>query len=125
MVRNRHLARAVPDIGMHAFRRQLTDKARRYGARVVVAGRWYPSSKSCSCCGVVTPTLDLAERMFRCDDCGFEAGRDVNAARNLTGVAASSGVTACGEARSGVRRQSRVKPASAKQEEGSHLREAA
>ena len=125
MVRNRHLARAVSDIGMFEFRRQLTYKARLYGARIVVAGRWYPSSKSCSCCGVIKPTLALAERTLRCDDCGFEAGRDVNAALNLAGVAASSAVSACGEERSGVRRLSRVKRASPKQEEGSELKEAA
>lgn len=47
MVRNRHLARAVSDGGFHEFRRQITYKARLYGASVVVAGRWYPSSKTC------------------------------------------------------------------------------
>jgi hypothetical protein len=91
----------------------------------VTADRWYPSSKSCSCCGVIKPTLDLAERMFRCDDCGFAAGRDHNAALNLAGLAASSAVSACGEARSGARLRPRVKLASAKQEESSYLREAA
>jgi putative transposase len=116
MVRNRRLARAVSDVGMHEFRRQITYKARLYGARIVVADRWYPSSKTCSCCGVIKPTLDLAERTFRCEDCGFEAGRDINAALNLAGMAASSAVTACGEARSGAARKSRVKRASAKQE---------
>jgi putative transposase len=125
MVRNRHLARAVSDVGMFEFRRQITYKARMYGARIVLAGRWYPSSKTCSCCGVIKETLDLAERTFRCDDCGFEAGRDVNAALNLAGVAASSAVTACGEERSGARRKSRVKRASMKQEEGSDLKLAA
>jgi putative transposase len=116
MVRNRCLARAVSDGGFHEFRRQLTYKARLYGARIVVADRWYPSSKTCSCCGVIKETLDLAERTFRCTDCGFEAGRDVNAALNLAGMAASSAVSACGEARSGPVRKSRVKRASAKQE---------
>jgi putative transposase len=116
MVRNRCLARAVSDVGMHEFRRQITYKARLYGARIVTADRWYPSSKSCSCCGVIKPTLDLAERMFRCEDCGFEAGRDFNAALNLAGMAASSAVSACGEARSGAVRKSRVKRASVKQE---------
>jgi putative transposase len=125
MVRNRHLARALSDVGMHEFRRQTPYKARLYGARIVVAARWYASSKTCSCCGVIKPTLDLAARMFRCDGCGFEAGRDVNAALNLAAMAASSAVTACGEERSGVRRLSRVKRASAKQEESSDLKQAA
>jgi putative transposase len=125
MVRNRHLARAVSDGGFHELRRQIIYQARLYSARVVVADRWYPSSKTCSCCGVIKQTLALAERTFRCDDCAFEAGRDVNAALNLAGLAASSAVTACGEARSGARHRSRVKRASVKQEEGSDLREAA
>jgi putative transposase len=125
MVRNHCLARAVSDGGFHEFRRQIEYKARLYGARVVLADRWYPSSKSCSCCGVIKETLDLAERMFRCTDCGFEAGRDVNAALNLAGMAASSAVSACGEARSGVSRKARVKRASVKQEEVEVLKEAA
>jgi Putative transposase DNA-binding domain len=53
----------------------------------VVADRWFPSSKICSCCGVVKDTLDLNERIFRCDDCGFEC--DLNAARNLEKYAES------------------------------------
>jgi len=125
MVRNRCLARAVSDGGFHEFRRQIEYKARLYGARVVLADRWYPSSKSCSCCGVIKPTLALAERTFRCTDCGFEAGRDVNAALNLAAMAASSAVSACGEARSGPVRKSRVKRASVKQEENTALLEAA
>lgn len=117
MVRNRHLARAVSDGGFHEFRRQIAYKARLYGARVVVAGRFYPSSKTCSCCGVVKATLALSQRIFACDDCGFEAPRDHNAALNLAHLAASSAVTACGEERSGAARKSRVKRASMKQEE--------
>jgi putative transposase len=116
MVRNRHLARAVSDMNFGEFRRQIEYKARWYGARVVLAGRFYPSSKTCSCCGVTKPTLALSQRIFNCDDCGFEIGRDVNAALNLAHIAASSAVTACGEERSGPVRKSRVKRASTKQE---------
>jgi putative transposase len=88
----------------------------------VVADRWFPSSKTCSCCGVVKETLALAERTFRCSDCGFEAGRDVNAALNLARLAASSAVTACGALRSGPARKSRVKRGAAKQEENTALK---
>ena len=125
MVRNRHLARAVSDGGFHEFRQQIEYKARLYGARVVVADRWYPSSKTCSCCGVIKETLALAERMFRCTDCGFEAGREVNAALNLAAMAASSAVSTCGENRSDAGRKARVKRSSAKQEENTVLMEAA
>jgi putative transposase len=61
------------------FRRQLDDKARLYGASVVVADRWFPSSKTCFCCGSVKAELDLAQRVFRCGPCGFVADRDWNA----------------------------------------------
>lgn len=116
MVKNRHLARAVSDCGFFEFRRQLDYKCRLYGARLVMADRWYPSSKTCSCCGTVKPVLALADRMFRCDKCEFEADRDVNAALNLAAYAASSAVSACGETRSGAERKTRVKRASVKQE---------
>jgi putative transposase len=124
MAANRCLARSIMDGGFFELRRQLTYKAKLYGARVVVAGRWYPSSKTCSCCGVVKPTLALSQRMFGCGDCGFEAGRDHNAALNLASIAASSAVTACGETRSGPVRKSRVKRASTKQEENTALKAA-
>jgi putative transposase len=125
MSANRKLARAVMDGGFFEFRRQLEYKARIYGSRVVVADRWYPSSKTCSCCGVVKPTLALSQRTFNCDDCGFEADRDVNAAINLAKHAASSAVSVWGENRSGAARKSRVKRSSVKQEENTALKEAA
>jgi putative transposase len=53
------------------------------GGSVIVAPRFYPSSKACSACGVIKKTLTLAERTFRCDDCGHECNRDLNAALNL------------------------------------------
>jgi putative transposase len=73
----------------------------------------------------VKETLDLRQRTFACDDCGFEADRDHNAAMNLARLAASSAVTACGEARSGTARKSRVKRASMKQEEKTVVQEVA
>jgi putative transposase len=124
MARNRSLARSIMDGGFGEIRRQLTYKTKLYGSRLVVADRWFPSSKTCSCCGVVKETLALAERTFRCSDCGFEAGRDVNAALNLARLAASSAVTACGALRSGPARKSRVKRGAAKQEENTALKAA-
>ena len=128
MASNRRLARSIMDGGFHEFRRQLEYKAAIYGATVVLADRWYPSSRTCSCCGSVKAGLALSERVFRCDNCGLEIDRDLNAARNLdpgseerAGImAASSAVSACGEACSGApaarARTGRVKQASAKQE---------
>jgi putative transposase len=70
------------DGGFFAFRRQLDYRARLYGSRIVIANRWYPSSKTCSCGGLIKKTLALSQRTFACDACGFEAGRAHNAALN-------------------------------------------
>jgi putative transposase len=91
MVRNRCLARSVADTGMAEVRRQLAYKTTWYGSRLVVAGRWYPSSKTCSACGWRNPSLTLAERTFTCGRCGMVADRDHNAALNLRGLVAGSG----------------------------------
>jgi len=64
----------------------------------------------------VKAELDLSQRVFRCEHCGFVADRDWNAAKNLERLAASSAVSACGEERSGAARKSRVKRASKKLE---------
>lgn len=117
MTQNRHLARSVMDGGFREFRRQLEYKARFYGAVVVLADRWFPSSKTCSCCGSVK--AELAQRVFRCLECSFESDRDKNAALNLERMAASSAVSARGEERSGAVRKRRVKRASVKREPNS------
>jgi IS605 OrfB family transposase len=83
MVRNRRLARAIADTGMGELRRQLAYKTIWYGCRLVVADRFYPSSKTCSGCGWVKAKLTLAERTFSCEACGLVMDRDLNAARNL------------------------------------------
>ncbi|EFC81033.1 IS607 family element RNA-guided endonuclease TnpB [Parafrankia sp. EUN1f] len=90
MVRNRHLVRAVSDIGMAQIRRQLTYKTRWYGSTLVVADRWYPSSRTCSGCGWRNPSLTLADRTFTCHSCGLIADRDHNAAVNLKHLVAAS-----------------------------------
>jgi putative transposase len=69
----------------------------------------------------VKAELALSQRIFKCDDCGYEAGRDLNAARNLENMAASFAVSACGEERSGAARKPRVKRASSKQEPDSKI----
>jgi putative transposase len=89
MTRNRRLARAVSDQGFGQARRMLVYKSAWSGGQLVVAGRFYPSSKTCSACGWRKPSLTLAERTFTCEACGLVLDRDVNAARNLLGLAAS------------------------------------
>jgi transposase len=63
--------------------RQLDYKTRWYGAQLVKADRWFPSSKLCSGCGVVKAKLHLAERTYQCDSCRLVIDRDLNAAVNL------------------------------------------
>jgi putative transposase len=116
---NRCLARSIMDEGFRAFRSMIEYKAKLYGARVVVADRFFPSSKTCSHCHSVKQTLSLATRTFVCDDCGTSVDRDENASVNLEVLAASFAVSACGEARSGAVRKSRVKRALMKQEDSS------
>jgi putative transposase len=83
MVRNRSLARAISDAGFGALRRMIEYKAALRGCEVVIAPRFFPSSKTCSDCGVIKDTLTLNDRVYRCDDCGHEQDRDLNAALNL------------------------------------------
>jgi putative transposase len=102
MVRNRRLARAISATGWGEFRAMLAYKTGRAGRRLVVADRWYPSSKTCSACGRLLATLSLGTRTWVCPSCGTRHDRDVNAARNIlaAGLAAVAGVAprddACG-----------------------------
>jgi putative transposase len=89
MLANRRLARALADQSFGIVRRMLGYKADWNGGRLLVADRWYPSSKTCSGCGWRKPSLTLAERVFTCGACGLVLDRDVNAARNLPNLAAS------------------------------------
>jgi putative transposase len=87
MVRNRRLARSLSDSGLAELRRQLAYKTSWYGSQLIVADRFYPSSKTCSTCGWVKAKLALAERTFTCEGCGLRLDRDLNAARNLAKLA--------------------------------------
>lgn len=116
MTRNRSLARAVSDQGFGAAVRMLAYKTRWNGGRLILAGRWYPSSKTCSGCGAVKAKLPLSERTYRCEHCGLALDRDVNAASNLLNLAASGAErrNACG----GTVRPRRARHAPVKQEPG-------
>nr|WP_238363276.1 IS607 family element RNA-guided endonuclease TnpB [Actinopolymorpha pittospori] len=94
MLSNRKLARHIADAGFGEFRRQLEYKAERFGG-LIVADRWFPSSKTCSGCGTVKAKLLLSERDYVCNTCDLIMDRDKNAARNLAAlaVAASSAET--------------------------------
>ncbi|MFG1950506.1 RNA-guided endonuclease TnpB family protein [Micromonospora sp. NPDC048830] len=87
MLTNRRLARHIADAGFAELRRQLAYKAGWNGGRLIVADRWFPSSKTCSGCGTVRTKLALAERTYTCATCGLVLDRDLNAARNLAALA--------------------------------------
>ena len=90
MLRNRRLARQIADAGFGEIRRQLDYKTRqRHATRLVVANRWYPSSKTCSRCGAVKAKLPLHVRTYECDACALVIDRDDNAALNLAALAAA------------------------------------
>ncbi len=89
MLKNRKLSRAIADVGMSEFRRQLAYKAAQAGIVVKYANRWYASSKICSSCGWVNEDLDLLQRVFVRVDCGYLADRDYNAAKNILAVSST------------------------------------
>ena len=121
MMANRHLARSIADMGFFEFRRQLEYKAAMRGGRVVVADRFFASSKTCSACGHKLDGLPLSVRQWTCPGCGACHDRDVNAALNLQHMAVSSTVSACGEEGADRRCKTAVKPASVKQEVSSRF----
>ena len=83
MMKNHHLAKAVQDQGFSTFRSMIEYKAERNNIEVVIADRYYPSSKLCNCCGFKKVDLKLKDRTFVCPNCGYENNRDFNASLNL------------------------------------------
>ena len=83
MLKNHRLAQAIADVGFHEFRRQILYKGEWYGCQIYFADRFYPSSKRCSQCGNEKAGLSMSERTYRCEICGLEIDRDLNAAINL------------------------------------------
>jgi putative transposase len=100
MMANGHLARAVADVGLYEFSRQVEYKAKIRSGRVLRADPWYPSSKLCSTsgCDYKNVSLTLSERFWTCPLCGHKHDRDLNAAINLASLstASSAGIKACG-----------------------------
>ena len=82
MMKNRHLAKAVQSQNFREFRRQLEYKCKDKGIRLIVADRFYPSSRLCMCCGKVKKDLKLSDRIYRCE-CGNTIDRDFQASLNL------------------------------------------
>ena len=83
MMKNRHLSRAIGEQGFYEIRRQLEYKCEWNGIELVIADRFYPSSKKCSCCGHIKKNLKLSDRTYICEECGLVIDRDLNASINL------------------------------------------
>lgn len=100
MIKNRKLSQAISDVSFGEIKRQLTYKSLWYEKELVIANRYFASSKTCSECGHKKETLKLSERMFKCDNCGHSIDRDLNAAINLANYSPTSEYEeskACGE----------------------------
>ena len=82
MMKNRHLSKSVQNQGFFEFRKQLEYKCKDNGIQLIVADRFYPSSKLCSCCGKIKKDLKLSDRIYRCE-CGNVIDRDFQASLNL------------------------------------------
>ena len=98
MLKNKHLAKSVQQQNFYRFREILTYKAEQAGIKLVIADRFYPSSKICSHCGSIKHNLKLSDRTFKCNSCGLEIDRDLNASLNLChySTVSSTGINVCG-----------------------------
>lgn len=83
MAKNRRLARSIHDASMGEFLRQLKYKSEWYGRTLVEIDQWFPSSKTCSCCGHKMDEMNLSVREWECPKCGTKHDRDINAAQNI------------------------------------------
>ena len=83
MLKNHKLAKAIQEVGFYKFKTTLQNKALQNDKKVVLIGRYYPSSKTCSKCGYINNELTLNDRHWQCPNCGTSHDRDYNAALNI------------------------------------------
>lgn len=83
MMKNRRLSKSVAQQKFFEFRTKLLAKCNRYGIELRLVDRFYPSSKTCHCCGNIKSDLKLSDRVYHCDECGYTEDRDYNASLNL------------------------------------------
>lgn len=86
MMKNKHLSKEVASQKFYEFRIKLQAKCNENRIELRVVDRWFPSSKTCHCCGAIKKDLKLSDRIFKCD-CGYTEDRDFNAALNLRDTA--------------------------------------
>ena len=83
MIKNKYLAKEIQEQCFYEFISQMKYKCEEYGIEFIQADRFYPSSKTCSCCGNIKKDLKLSDRIYKCNECGLIIDRDFNAALNL------------------------------------------
>lgn len=83
MMKNKHLSKAIQQQKFYEFKSQIEYKSKLNGIEFIQVDKFYPSSKTCSCCGNIKKDLKLSNRMYKCDVCGLVIDRDYNASINL------------------------------------------
>ena len=83
MMKNKHLSKAIQEQNFYAIRTKLINKCKERNIELRLVDTFYPSSKTCSCCGEIKKDLKLNDRIYKCCNCGIEIDRDYNASINL------------------------------------------
>ncbi|NFV48353.1 IS200/IS605 family element transposase accessory protein TnpB, partial [Clostridium botulinum] len=83
MLKNKHLSKAISEQCLYDFKTKMQYKCKLYGIEFIEADKWYPSSKTCSCCGAIKKDLKLSDRVYKCN-CGLVIDRNLNASINLS-----------------------------------------
>ena len=83
MIKNKHLSKAIQEQNFYSIRTKLINKCKERNIELRLVDIFYPSSKTCSCCGIVKKDLKLNDRIYKCCNCGLEIDRDYNASINL------------------------------------------
>ena len=83
MIKNKHLSKAIQEQNFYAIRTKLINKCKERNIELRLVDTFYPSSKTCSCCGSIKKDLKLNDRIYKCYNCGIEIDRDYNASINL------------------------------------------
>ena len=83
MMKNKHLSKAIQEQNFYSIRIKLINKCKERNIELRLVDTFYPSSKTCSCCGSIKKDLKLNDRIYKCSNCGLEIDRDYNASINL------------------------------------------
>ena len=86
MMKNKHLSRSIQEQNFYSIRTKLINKCKEKNIELRLVDTFYPSSKTCSCCGEIKKDLKLNDRIYKCCNCGLEIDRDYNASINLEKV---------------------------------------